>query len=245
MEYSKVEEKFGKSWARLWKPFIESDKFDNIFRQLKAESAKGKVICPKSSDLFRCYRETPVEDVRAIFVGFCPYDTLDEKKEPIADGLCFSCSKTGRPQSSLEVYWEGYEDCFGFTPKQYPTDLQYLANNGVLLFNCQLSTEAQKAGSHEAVWKEFTTYFFEEIVANAFSGIPIVFFGSVASKYEKMVNPLQHWTITVEHPAAVAYRKNSTGWQHKSFWKTVSKIIWDSNKHVIDWEKSTKSDMPF
>lgn len=67
IKFETIEPQLG-DWAPKLKPFIETDEFQKIFRYLKEQSREGKVICPKSSDLFKAFIETPYKDLRVIFL---------------------------------------------------------------------------------------------------------------------------------------------------------------------------------
>ncbi len=86
MNWELFQDQFHESWHRKMQPFIESEKCDKIYEFLKKESKRGKQIAPLSSDTFRCFRETSYDDLKAIFVGMCPYHTFRNGK-PVADGL--------------------------------------------------------------------------------------------------------------------------------------------------------------
>ncbi len=85
MEYEKVADQFGE-WAPKFRPFIESSEFDKIFAFLKGESREGKTICPMSADVFRTFRETPYNKLKAIFILQDPYPWAKNGKI-LADGI--------------------------------------------------------------------------------------------------------------------------------------------------------------
>src|ERR1051326_6100307 len=111
MEYEKVAEQFG-TWAPKFKPFIESKEFDAIFKHLKTQGKEGITICPDSKDVFRSFKETPYEKLRAVFLLQDPYPWIKGGKM-VADGIPMSCSNTKVLQPSLELFYRGMEDDLG------------------------------------------------------------------------------------------------------------------------------------
>jgi len=76
MIWEKFVDFFHESWHEKMRPFIESEECDKIYAFLKTESKRGKRIAPLSHNVFRCFKETPLTDVRVILVGMCPYHTF-------------------------------------------------------------------------------------------------------------------------------------------------------------------------
>jgi len=241
MEVSKVADKFGEKWIHKMAKFIESESFDNIIRYLKNESGVGKIIYPASGDLFKVFKTTDPDNLRVLIIGYCPYHTpIDQKdkKVGVADGIAFSCSRSTMPQPSLSMFWDGYvedtKDEFDVKFK-YPLDLTYMGSQGIMMYNCELSVEMLKPGSHGKIWEPFTRYFIEEVINPYYSGLTIVLMGKEAQKYEKYIDPLKHYVKKVEHPAAAAYRGDNL-WRHDKMFSWCSKIHMDNNKYRIWWE---------
>jgi len=241
MLWSKFENFFHESYHHKMKPFIESEQCDKIYKYLKDRGVKGHKIAPNSNLTFRCFKETPLNEIKVIIAGFCPYHTFINGN-PVADGLAMGCSVTNKLQPSLEKFYEGIEnELFEGLNLNYDKnpDLMYLAKQGVLLYNVALTTEMNKAGNHLSIWDPFAKYFFEEVVG--YSGIPVIFLGKEASKAEKYVTPFTH-TFCLDHPAYAA-RINSD-WDTKGAFNKVSRIIKENNNFEIKWlmtEEETKT----
>ena len=237
MNSDKFKDFFHESWHSKMRPFIESEACDNIYKHLKAESKRGKKIAPLSSVTYRCFKETSLDDLKVVMIGMCPYHTF-YNGEPVADGLLMGCSVTGRLQPSLEKFYEGVEkDVYaGLSLKHAKNpDVSYLAKQGVFMYNAALTTEMNKAGSHIELWEPFTKYVLEEIVTP--TGVPVVFLGKDASKYEKYTSPFS-WNFSLTHPASAAYKQSD--WDCEGTFTKVNKIIKDNNNFTIEW-----LDLPF
>ena len=232
MNWDKFAEFFHESWHSKMRPFIESEECDKIYAHLKDRSRKGHKVAPLASNVYRCFLETPLTDLKVILVGMCPYHT-EKNGVFVADGLLMGCSNTDRIQPSLQQFYDAVErDVYNglkLTSIKGP-DVSYLAKQGVLMLNAALTTEINKAGSHMAIWEPFMKYFFEEVVAA--EGAPIVFLGKEAAKLEKYASPFT-WVFKISHPASAAY-KNSE-WDSEGTFTKVSKILKDNNNFNIEW----------
>lgn len=87
MLWDKFKDQFHESYWGKIKPFIESKECDEIYRQLKDLSQRGRKIAPISSLTFRAFKETPLDEIKVILMGFCPYHTFTYGVTPVADGL--------------------------------------------------------------------------------------------------------------------------------------------------------------
>ena len=108
MNWNKFETFFHESWHSKMRFFIESEECDKIYEHLKKEAKRGKKIAPISSNVFRCFLETPLTKLKVVMVGMCPYHT-ERNGVPIADGLLMGCSTTGVLQPSLQNFYNGVE----------------------------------------------------------------------------------------------------------------------------------------
>lgn len=245
MIYSETIQKALGSWSTLFKPFIESEEMDKIFSGLKAETAKGKKVAPLSKDVFKCFQSCKKDNLRCIIVGTCPYANW-EGDNPVADGLCLSCSYTAKTkglQPSLRLWYEELTRIYGMIMDKdnlYYGNTMNMAEQGVLCYNIALTTEEAKPMSHEPLWREFNKFFFTEVIGNYYKGIPIIFLGEEAKKSMKYLNPLQHYLLPTSHPASVAH-SGKEEWNSGGVFQKVDEILWNNNKTKIMWV----DDMPF
>lgn len=233
MQFEKFKHLFHESWHDKIRPFIESEECDNIYKFLKTESQRGKKIAPLSVNVYRCFLETPLDELKVVILGMCPYHTLKDGS-PVADGLALSCSVTGYLQPSLDQFYKAIEkdvypnmclDC----DLKHP-DLTYLANQGVLLLNAALTTEINKAGSHLAIWEPFIKYVFENILST--TGAPTIFLGKEAAKFTRYTGLFAH-NFVVSHPASASYK--NTDWDCENVFSKVNKLLKEINNYQINW----------
>lgn len=232
MDFEKFKEHFHPSWHDKMRPFIESNECDAIYKYLKSESQRGKKIAPLSANVYRCFFETPLNDVKVVILGMCPYHTF-KNYEPIADGLLMGCSITGHHQPTLEQFYDAIERelyngmCLDGSK---PPSVTHLTAQGVLMMNAALTTEMNKAGSHLEIWEPFTSYVFKEIISTL--GVPVIYLGKEAAKFERYAAPFT-WHFPISHPASASYR--SGDWDSEGAFKAVKNILKQNNNYEIDW----------
>lgn len=232
MNWEKFSEQFHESWHAKIRPFIESNECDAIYEFLKKETKRGKKIAPLSSNVFRAFKETSLDDLKVVMMGMCPYHTI-KNGVAVADGLLMGCSVTQTLQPSLEQFYGALErelhNGLNLNYEKTP-DVTYLANQGVLMLNAALTTEINKAGSHIALWEPFTKYLFEYVLDT--TNVPFVFLGKDAAKYESHV-PLFTWSFVLSHPASASYK--NTDWNTEGVFTKVNKILKENNNYSIMW----------
>ena len=232
MKWTSFEDKIHESWHDKLRPFIESEDCDKIYERLKFDSKRGKTIAPLSSLVWRCFKETPLDELKVVLMGLCPYHTT-YNGSPVADGLLMGCSITGKLQPTLDQFYYGIEtELFNGLNLDWwrNPDVQYLANQGVLMLNAALTTEINKAGSHLDVWEPFIKYLYENVINE--TNVPTVYFGKEAAKYKKYCAPFT-WQFIVSHPASASYR--GMDWDTEGTFGKLNKIIWENHNDTIAW----------
>ena len=203
MEWPKFAPLFHESYHSKIRKWVESEDCDKLYAFLKSESMRGVKIAPLSNLTFRCFQETPLNEIRCILSGFSPYHTFINGS-PVCDGLLMGCSITEKLQPSLRAFYQGVEkelyDGLNLSYNPNP-DISYLAKQGVLMYNTSLTVPKDKAGAHLVWWEGFNKFFFEEVVG--YSGIPIILMGKETWKVEKYITPFTH-IFKISHPAYFA-----------------------------------------
>lgn len=232
MNWDNFKDKFHPSWHCKIKPFIESEECNKIFAFLKAESKAGKNIAPQSINLWKCFKETSLDDLKVVLMGVTPYNTIKDGL-PIADGLLMGCSITEQLHPTLDYFYKGLEvDVYNGLRLDYrPTpNVSYLSHQGVLMLNASLTIEEDKIEEHLNIWEPFIQYLFENILN--ITGVPYVFLGEEAAKYSKYAGHLNKIFI-LEHPSDSAITK--TQWNTKGVFKKVNELIDYTNNWTIEW----------
>ena len=223
---------FHESWHSKMRNFVESEECDKIYAFLKKETKRGNKLAPLSSNVFRCFLETPLDDLMLILCGMSPYHIF-RNNLPVADGLLFGCSITNYPQPSLDQWYTCLEnELYEGLNLHYTRnpDVSYLAHQGVLMLNASLTCEMNKAGSHNLIWEPFMKYLFENVLDT--TGVPIVLLGKEAAKMEKYIMPFT-WIFRISHPASASYQ--GIEWSSEGMFKSINKILKERNNYEIDW----------
>jgi uracil DNA glycosylase len=231
MNFEKFKPYFHESWHDKVQPFIESAECDEIYKELKSESARGKKIAPLSGNVFRCFLETPLDSLSVIMMGMCPYHSMYEGS-PIADGLLMGCSTTGKLQPSLQQFYNSVEkDVYDISLEGYKNpNVDFLSAQGVLMYNAALTTLCGAAGAHQTLWEPFTKYMFEKVFS--VENVPIILLGKDAVKFKQYTIPNAH-VFTLSHPASAAY--NNGVWNTEGVFKKVTEIVKGLTRKEIEW----------
>ncbi len=219
------------SWYQPLRSIVDSEMFYCTLEEVFRESYNGKIILPPSRNIFRAFRECPYNDLKIVFVGQDPYHQVINNV-PVADGLAFSCSNTGKEQPSLnfilnEVQRTAYHYKFA-----RQSDLTHWANQGILLLNTALTVEQSKPDSHTQYWKEFITSVLNHL-NNSKENLIFVFFGRKAQAFTSLINSTRHHKLNVVHPAAAAHRGGV--WDCEDVFNKCNNILKESLKETIIW----------
>lgn len=234
-------------WGPKLQPFIESDECNKLYTKLKDDRKRGKIICPDGQNVYRAFKETPYNDLKVVFWLLDPYPKIIRSNKgeitKVADGIAMSCAITEKFQPSLELFYDAMEDDLHKGLKlDYERfyDLKYLCNQGIMLLNTALTVEAEKTGSHTAVWRPFMQYLCEEVFAKYNNGLIFVLCGKASQEMARWINPLQHYIFNLEHPAFAARQMRK--WDHQQIFSKINALLKENNDFLPVWMYET---LPF
>lgn len=130
-----------------WTSLLINPTLNKILDTLVLEE---KIIVPRPENIFEFARLTSLKNVSVVIIGQDPYPTPGD-----AHGLAFSCKK-GVPASLLNIY-KCLEKQKIIKNKPMHGDLTSWADQGVLMLNRYLTTQAGKPKAHEKLWNVYTT----------------------------------------------------------------------------------------
>lgn len=214
-------------WGDKLKAFILSEEFYSILSELYNQSTSGKRFTPILKDLFRAFEECPYNDLKLVMIGQDPYPQPE-----VADGISFSCSKTGKAQPSLRYMLKEIEDTVYPEGMEWDVDLKRWSNQGVLMLNTALTCEISNIGSHIDLWKPFIAYLFD-ILGHYNSGLVYVFLGAKAKVWSKSI-PSINYKFFIPHPASAAYKAQKK-WDTGDLFNKVNKLLEENNNTKIKW----------
>lgn len=230
-------EKFvSKDWAEQLCKYIDMETFKSIGKKVSI-LRQTSMVYPEPQNVFKSLKY-PFEKVKVVIIGQDPYYNGN------ADGLAFSCRNSLSPSLSmiLNAIWKDH-----FPDKNlaelnlYRTyinnknnwNLEYLAEQGVLLYNPTLTVESGKAGSHKGIWTQFSDAVFQSL--NNKKDLVYLIWGSYALNCfnrNNIYNNQDRLVLTNEHPAAASYRKEE--WKCYHFTE-CNKFLKERNINEIEW----------
>lgn len=215
-------------WGRVLKLFIFSSDFDNIIKQLVKHANDGKRFTPTLKDIFKAFEECPYDKLKIVVIGQDPYPQIN-----IADGIAFSCSKTGDLQTSLKYMLEEVNrTVYNGERTSTNPDLTRWSNQGILMLNTALTTTIGKIGQHYQIWRPFIAYLFDYLTWYN-NGLIYIYMGKEAQIWSEAVND-NNYKFMVPHPASAAYQKLQL-WDSNDVFNKVNKILLTNNNEQIVW----------
>lgn len=214
-------ELMGEDWYGLTKDILPG-----VVAKLLAEKDAGREFYPGSNYMFRAFKECPLDSLKVVFVGQDPYHQTG-----VADGLAFSCSRTGIEQPSLKLIYDEIQRTAYHYNYARTADLTRWANQGILLLNTALTVEAHKPGTHQTIWHNFTVQVLDQLNLIK-KDIIYIFVGSKARVYMNHIGSdnIKH---TVVHPAAAAHRGGK--WDCEDIFNRINLGIKSLGKEQIIW----------
>jgi uracil-DNA glycosylase len=209
-------------WEEIINSYIDSPEFQAIINKLAQDVNNNQRFTPKMGDWFNSFINCNFNALNVIFINQDPYPWIN-----VADGMAFSCSKDKVEQKTLKYifdYIETYLDDYSRNP-----DLKRWSEQGVLLLNTSITTELNKLGSHELLWKPFITYILSTI-NNKRSDLIVVMFGKKTEVWENLLN--NQIILKVEHPNIAAYKGK---WDGKNIFDEVNNLLKNQGKNEIFW----------
>ena len=190
-------------------------------------SYRKKIIYPKPSLIFNAFNSTHFNDVKVVIIGQDPYHGQDQ-----ANGLSFSVNEgITVPPSLLNIFKELESDLN--IPISKSGNLQYWANQGVLLLNTVLTVEKDNANSHKNLGWEIFTRKAIEIVSSKLENIVFILWGKQAHSIQDIIDKSKHHIISSVHPSPLSANKGFFG--SNPFSKT-NKFLVSKGLKPIDWK---------
>lgn len=222
-----LESPLPESWNRYLGAEFEAPYMQALREFLAREKQARKVIYPHSSNWFRAFELTPLDQVRVVVLGQDPYHGPNQ-----AHGLCFSVRPgVPTPPSLQNIYKELAQDV-GFTPVDHGF-LESWARQGVLLLNSVLTVEQGNAGSHRnRGWETFTDRAIQ-VVNEHCANVVFLLWGSYAQKKAAFVDRSRHLVLHAPHPSPLSAHRGFFGQRHFS---QANDFLEARGRGPIDWQ---------
>ena len=204
-----MEVKIEKSWQQALQTEFDKPYFEQLVQFVKHEYAT-QTIFPPARQIFNAFNSCPFNDVRVVILGQDPYHGAGQ-----AHGLCFSVNDgVPFPPSLLNICKEMADDMG--KPMPASGNLQYLANQGVLLLNATLTVRSGQAGSHQGKgWETFTDAVIKRI-SDAKQNVVFLLWGAYAGSKSKFIDGNKHLILKAPHPSPLSSYRGFFGCKHFS-----------------------------
>ena len=218
--------KIEESWKQALQSEFDKPYFAGLVASLHEEKARGEVIYPPGSQIFRAFELTPVPDVKVVILGQDPYHNPGQ-----AMGLSFSVPDgVPAPPSLVNIFKEISSD-LGIRMSGSP-NLEPWARQGVLLLNSILTVRAGQAASHRSLgWETFTDAVIKYLSDNC-DGIVFMLWGNFARTKAALIDPAKHLILEAAHPSPLA-RGAFFGCKHFS---KANNFLTFKGKTPIEWQ---------
>lgn len=211
-------ERMGESWYSQLSPYLESSEFSSLGETLE-QIRSTKSVFPEKVNIFRAFKETPLDKVRVVWLGQDPYPTKGD-----AIGVSFGINNQRRIPPSLMNIRKEMEDDLGIIDLDFDFSLLNWCRQGVLMLNTALTVEEKNPGAHLKLWKNFTKEVFKVLNDNC-TGIVFVLLGKQAQDYKSLINLNKHHVVEAPHPAAESYAGGKAGFFGSKIFSKVNSII--------------------
>ena len=220
-----IEPLLGKQWASVINTQVLLQLDDIMEEAYRLE--KHTKICPSRMDVFRPFKEVSPNDVKVVILGKCPYPDNN------CDGLAFSCKVSPSP-SLKKIYGAILEDKgidkLHYDQFNFPLDLTYWCDQGILLLNSKLTVIYGKADSHSNIgWQSFISGVLKSIYLKN-KDVIFCAWGNDAQSCIKGFTPKYY--LSCDNPANAA--KMKTKWNCNHF-STINKILISQGKPPLRW----------
>lgn len=213
-----------------WKDFIEEEMKKPYFKDLKDhidQEYQNYTCYPEYKNIFHAFDATPLDKVKVVILGQDPYHEPNQ-----AHGLAFSVLCDKLPPSLVNIYKEMESD-LGIKINQ-DGNLDYLANQGVLLLNTVLTVRAHEAFSHKNYgWITFTDHVIE-FLDSLDQPMVFILWGGPSQKKKALLKNPNHYVIESAHPSPLSAYRGFFG--SKPFSKT-NEYLRSRNTCEIVWHK--------
>lgn len=225
-------------WAEALSNYLNADAFTKLRGDIGRARRGNTTIFPSQGEVFRAL-SYPFEKVKVVMIGQDPYHNGN------ADGLAFSC-KTSLSPSLKQILGAMYKDYTrennmpyiaemlkGYLSKPLNIKLDYLAEQGVLLYNPTLTVQQGFPGSHKGLWNDFTKAVFQALSTK--KHLIWMIWGNDARDSVRsaitLTNP-NHLYLSAMHPAAASHQ--GITWTCDHFFK-ANEWLADRGLPKINW----------
>lgn len=215
-------------WGDKLKTFILSSDFMNILIELKSDSQIKRNFTPKIKYIFRAFEECPYNKLKVVLIGQDPYPYHNT-----ADGILFSCSLKGIPESSLKyIFKEINTTVYNDPLKEHNPDLARWSNQGILGISTSFTTLFNKIGAHHELWRPFINFLIDTLNIDN----PDLIYVFIGKRTQEWIHFLPDDAIkfSCTHPASGSFDKDNC-WDSGDIFNKINHALAEQKKQEIIW----------
>lgn len=214
-------DEFGEGWYNQLKPAFGQPWWTELHQKVKQ---RYQHMRPEPRNMFRAFKLTPYEKLKVVLIGQDPYPSIH------ANGLAFSSDCLPMPKS-LEIIFKELKLEYNRAPES--GNLNFWAEQGVLLLNTALSVDDGMPGSHAGFgWEHFTTEVLNAAVKK--TGMILVAWGKPAINIARPFNNKAK-VLSGYHPMVEHYSGGAMKFLGNNHFITINQLLKQSNKEPISW----------
>lgn len=212
-------------WSELH-PHLDSIDMQVVYAKIEDDIKQGREVYPSPDDIFKAYRLTPPENVKAVILGQDPYHNGQ------AMGLSFGVNGKKVPPSLRNIYKELCNE-FDHYPEEFDYSLEHWAQQGVLMLNTALTVTEKKPTSYAGMWDFLIKATLQVVRWKSPHAIHLLW-GKHAQGYTKYITTA---VLKAAHPAAESYSGGGAGFFGCGHFYQVNERLKQRGEQPIDWFK--------
>lgn len=187
-----------------WKCYINQKLINDIENKLNNKH----IIKPSKENIFNCFKYFNPENTKVIILGYRPFASIQ-------DGLAFSCpdyykNKPIENKLFINEIYSNYNRLDKISDKLYKSSLEYLAKQGVLLLNSNLTIGSNINDHLDIGWEYLTNDIIKELSINNDNIVFILIGNKMHDKCDIIHNIDNHKIIKTSYPSnQTLYNENS------------------------------------
>ena len=187
-------------------------------------------VYPAGKNIFRAYRDTPLNDARVLILGQDPYH------DGVATGLAFDVGDSPKINPSLRNIQKEIKGSVGPLKKE-GGNLSHWAEQGVLLLNTILTVDAGAPKSHHGWgWEKFIAASLNALnFRESTDPLVIMLWGKAAQEYESFFTMPNQLVLKAPHPAAEVYAGGKAGYFGCGHFQKANNFLVQHGSKPIDW----------
>jgi uracil-DNA glycosylase len=218
------------SWQSVLSDEIKKPYFSDLMKSVD-EEYQNHICFPPKDLIFAAFDYCSFQDLKVVIIGQDPYHGTNE-----ANGLCFSVNDGVRIPPSLRNIYREMNDDLGTIFFPNSGNLEYWAEQGILLLNASLTVRKDSPNSHKHLdWNVFTDSIIQKI-SDQKENVVFLLWGSFAQKKGSKIDKNKHLVLESGHPSPMS--ANQGKWFGNRHFSKINLYLNDKGIRPIDWNSN-------